>query len=486
MHEVGSKSVYSFNPWEIMEGGPVYYNAVTNVLNNESIKMSRMNGISGSKTPSDWYYVNCYQEDYVNAKIQYCTLINATGEAKTNIPITWGSSAGLTTTYNLIESFIGKVGNNFGVFTRLINDGGGATDLILIDIHDLNGNRKYTPIYESITANPISNLDYSNWMIADIDKDGDNDACVIHSNPTSLICLDSITDNSTETHTFLTNEMSNSDIMEGVFADFDSSTGKIGLATHMGVFAWNETETGNYSSYYSSGLAATISSNIITACMSSLNVYLQCKPMVIYSTPTIGYIWTDTESSNATCGDGVCGLSENLFSCYIDCFESDTGWCFSDADCPTNFPHCINTTGKCVAGFNASQTCVYTSDCGFNEVCYNGYCISSVSGGIDENETVILEGDITDIFESLSNGNSKLKWFMGFIMVVLCCVAVAGSLYSIGVRSGMGWAILGGLFLGIVMATVFGVFPIYILILFIVMCVGVGFMMFKSSSGAGG
>jgi hypothetical protein len=214
--------------------------------------------------------------------------------------------------------------------------------------------------------------------------------------------------------------------------------------------------------------------------------YWAGQPTFALSSTSSGIIIIPEAAIGSVCGNGVQEYGETILSCPQDCIDlTGTGTdCLANSSCPASYPVCLN--GKCVSGFNASRTCNYDNDCAYNEICYSHYCIDAVSGGYTQNQSTILSSSTDDMFNRLTSGSEKIKWILGLIMVIIITSGVAGALWSVGLRSGIGWGVFLGMFLGIIGATVFGLFPIYILILYILLSLGMSIVVFKMSQSGGG
>lgn len=291
------------------------------------------------------------------------------------------------------------------------------------------------PIYwKLISSTPgvvsISTLDYiprSNWVVADYNKDGINEACILENITTSnpyLACYDAFL---TLTNISMPSMNYSSSI---VMADFNKSAPTLGIGTVEGIFyadhAMNTTgfPAGVYSG--NNGTVMTIQQSINTT-----------SPMLIYTDYTLGFVYRD-KGTSITCGNGVCDYTENEFNCASDCASNISGncnisYCCSNSDCSsTLYPICVNHVCTRLNNYNGTLIqCLASSQCPVqNPNCVNGYCINAMLNTSSTNTSTLtptttndlsMASALTDFWLAMAFQSEVIKFFyaMAFLFTGL-------------------------------------------------------------------
>ena len=248
-----------------------------------------------------------------------------------------------------------------------------------INVFDLNGNLIYNDSYLSSSA--VDNNDYSNIVVADFNKDGNNEMCYLTCNRTNYAnfsCYDSdfnevfFQENVTNSYT-----SSGTDYEFGcpnfVLGDFMSEYDNLCMATIEGIFCFNETNhtIHEYDTGYTSGNGTPLVVEI------NNDGYLG----VVYSDNVRGFVITPDFINYSTCGNGICEAWENSFTCSEDCYyippdvEDAEGEyregspCETDDDCTGDLRCEYGVCTKLPGGYE----CTSDSDCLSGE-CLNGKC----------------------------------------------------------------------------------------------------------------
>lgn len=367
------------------------------------------------------------------------------------------------------QSAWGKIGTNFYLFLHATYS---KTSLEMAHIvYDVDMNAKVSPCGNSYC---ISSTNYtSNWAVADFNKDGVNEACMLISNEPSnamtLRCYD---------ESFTTPIINQPCAVQhpdaGLYmADFFPTNSTLGIATGTGIYSTENgacTKKGNSTYTY-----ASISWNQTQAIGFSYGSF--SMPVYVFDDGNTAFIIRDTSSVD-TCGNDVCEDYENAFSCAADCLNITTapGVCSTDIDCPTAYPYCL--LGLCIASeVGTNFTCTFDTDCPYNApFCYEGYCVTAAQVGIPNatgsstaTKNANLDNSI-DFFVDTIFGTSP---YFKFLIAVLTTIGIvfAASRHSDNAMV----VIFIGVF-SIVLFTVLGFIPSYVLILMIVVGLIIAFL----------
>lgn len=272
-----------------------------------------------------------------------------------------------------LSSFIAKIGNSYHIFTykftgnpdskdyysnAFISDLTGETRISVVGIEDTNVTLDWTDVSHKLL---------SNWVVADYDKDGSNEACILTipygSNEIWLQCYEStLSMGDGDIRVNYTGIMRN--VSNFVLADFVPSKSVLGIATREGIFYPDEKvfSTGKNSDF---GYPVTTFRDVESQI-----------PMYVYTDNNEGFIVTSMNVTEWLCGNGICEPPyENQLSCPVDCYEEyeedgikDT-YCKTNADCGEGL--------KCEYGvcskLNFGDECSKDSDC-ISGNCLNGKC----------------------------------------------------------------------------------------------------------------
>ena len=326
-------------------------------------------------------------------------------------------------------------------------------------ISDMEGNKRIDIkgyILKNFTNTPdnITNKLLSNWVVADYDMDGSNEACIlikVGGTEVWLQCYKSsllMSDGDIRVnYSGLIGNVSNF-----VLADFVSTKSVLGIATREGIFYPND-------QVYSTGLDADFGYPIIT--FRDVNSLI---PMYIIVDDEVGYIITSFNVTAVICGNGICEYwaGETELSCPEDCYEDyedeegefrEGSPCETDDDCADGLKCEYGICTK--LGFN--EECTSDDDC-ISGSCINGRCTKpSLWQGIDKSKDQMM-GDDTNTNNLLSIIIMLIvSGLIGYYFVVWGGIA---SLFILAIFFTMvGWLsgfILVGLLIVGVIALVFG------------------------------
>lgn len=402
-----------------------------------------------------------------------CVYFNDTGDdtGVVSPEIAGASNAVTDVLYN--TAIIAKMGNLYRLFVNLHYNK--TLSLHSAYVFDMAGNTLHA---ESIT-NQINAT--SNWMVADFNKDGINDACIVYNDTLTIEQVLNCYDADFLSATYRVNLTGLVNVSTTfVMADYDPSSNFLCLASIEGIICPNSSTTAE--SIYSSGYVYNPDRRLghgITFAIGSSG-----SPMYVYSDDNgLGFIVQNTQIT-ADCGNGICDTFESSFSCPTDCGVLSNQTCVTDSDCPTSYPKCLS--GQCVSGYTGI-TCNFNSDCPYNtSICYAGYCISGVSGGLPPSEAENQQQQ--DIDDSI---NSTLGLIFGtstlFKFIIACFIIISVMVMVAGYTNNHIVILSSGALMMICM-TVLGMMPVYVLVLILIF--GLGIMIFKNfvspTAGNGG
>jgi len=386
----------------------------------------------------------------------YCILLNESGSYNALTTGNILSSSGAVTNIYYASSFIAKMGTLNRIFVMLKYKK--TNDEWVSRVYDTS----FAQLYSS---NAGSTNATSNWMVGDFNKDGVSEACHVlndstQGNSVMFECYD--TNFLNKKANFNVTELMN--ISQGfVMGDFEPSSPYLAVASVEGIFAYNgSTLDLVQSSGYPMSSARNGSSILINSPASG-------SPIMAYVDHSIGFILRNPVVGGS-CGNGICDLFESAFSCPIDCgtVSGANGTCMADSECPVSYPKCL--AGKCVDGFNASETCNYATDCPYNlPLCYAHYCVAAVSGPFNETgaPTGGVNNDevINDTLGVLFGASTMLKFIIGI------CIILAIMLEIAHLVPGSPIAVVLGAVFGLILTTILGLIPVYILILCVLIMV---------------
>lgn len=189
------------------------------------------------------------------------------------------------------------------------------------------------------------------------------------------------------------------------------------------------------------------------------------------------------------CGGGFCTIycpqNCNVNNTYL----SSCSCINSISTCPNGYDACFSN--KCVNNYNATLLCTESSQCPITAgICFSGHCVAAVCGDYNVTTSVTSgavnsgsENALKQLFDAFFQGSVWLKFIIGMIIVIVVAIE-AGNL-----SGGNPFVIsIGGIF-ALVMVSLIGLIPIYVLILCIMLLVIfllVSNVFFPGSSGAGG
>jgi len=244
------------------------------------------------------------------------------------------------------DVFIAKIGNVMRIFqsTTIASLGGSTygTNFTFASIRRLDG----TSLIDISQNSPVG----TNWVVADYNKDGQNEACIIWGSGAvkNFTCYNSLND-------MIVNKAVNTTLhlAQGfVLVDLDNTASTMAIVTATGVYYENGT---TIQPIYLTGITDSIARDGV--------------PITLFSdvAGNVGVAYSDNDitmiikqpSINILCGDGTCQSLENALTCPVDCGSA------------TGTPSTINTTG---------DPCITDDNC-FSGKCQAGFCVLQLSGG---------------------------------------------------------------------------------------------------------
>jgi hypothetical protein len=401
------RNVYEFRPNDNVV--TYYVNSSTIGLSYDLLNNDDYSGTANTRTygNTNIYSVICRGK---NGNNLLCNILDTdTGELIAEIDEFVSGQA--LTDIKITSSYIAKVGNLYRVLISGSFSSISGGNFILVT--DLTGT---VLLQESYTGN-LKN--WSNFVVGDYDKDGDNDACYLERASSNLYftCWDSSFITPTINQTMNTSHMNYSHHI--VVADYNSNEDYLGIGTVEGIFYYS-TSTGTVA-LYNTGVASEGKKGYTMTVTSSAG---SGSPSLIYTDSTLGFIVINPLVSEQ-CGNGVCEDFENAFSCPEDCGVNATGLinetgspCETDADCDS---------GKCQDGFctlnMGGEECTKDSDC-ISGICQNGICTK-------ETYWQLVEQARKDTYGDDDNTKNFISLFIimgGAIAVIMGVVIGFGSL----------------------------------------------------------
>ena len=379
-------------------------------------------GITSSNyLPAGMYYTpQCLSQGSTTNYLS-CNIIDPTGYNQSINSGDLGSASFSITNVYYHSTFIAKMGNAYRIFMNVDYEKNSAFDRYQTIVFDSG----FTQLHKVQGGGDHANQT-SNWIVADYDKDGLNDACyLVNVTPdTYFRCYDAGFNLVKDINVTGTMDISKS----LVFADFNNSKDTLGLATMEGIFYENDAgtdfeefyDTGETSSGYRSGSVVSIPST--------------GSPIYVYVDSTDGFIVRDTEAV-ALCGNGVCDTFENDFTCPADCQVNVTGLlnatgeaCIVDNDCES---------GYCSGGF--CQLKGEYAECTSNDQCLSGTCSNNVCTNPGTWEQI--EASKTEIFGNTTATNNFISIFIT-LAVVITIVIYGKNLMSVALAGVFGFVLL--------------------------------------------
>jgi len=374
-------------------------------------------GISTSRTlgTTRWREPVCLSQGS-SANYYSCHTLNVNAENESISTGDLGSASFAITDIYYNSVFYAKMGNSLRIFLNMDYEKNSAFDRYQTKIFDSS----FTQVLG--VQNDDSSNQTSNWMVADYDKDGISDACLlVNVTPdTYFRCYDSGFNLAVDINVTGVIDISKSCVL----ADFNSTADTLGLACMEGIFYENSSslfnefyDTGETSSGYRSGI--------------TVSTAVSGSPAYIYADGTSGFIVRDS-SATSTCGNDICEAYENSFSCPVDCGVNisqtyDEGEiCTDNTDCDSGY--CLG--GVCTLspeGFGCTSDDQCTSG-----VCSNGECTKPA---VDD----ALEG----FFASMLGNDSETLNFIAILIILVVFVLVTASIFVMTHHAGVS-AVAGG------------------------------------------
>jgi hypothetical protein len=434
-----------------------------------------------SQTVDGLSYASYCGVDIGNNIAGRCYVINQTGYVTSNLSLNWGSGA--VTNLPFYQAGYVKMGN---IYRYIITAKPEKTsNQSKMHVYSVFESTLTTLLNYTGNSNNTNTPYMSDVAVGDWDKDGNIEACYFtndtvfdYNNRLSrFVCYRS--GFYTASYNFTVNRSAINMTFPNHFymVDFNSTSNNKYVATYEGIYDINPTLSRQVqaSSYASSFIAAKTLNPILSYMDNTMFNPLQVKwsgmPILAYADTSVNSFMMYASNMGLYCGDGLCTTGEDMFNCPSDCLIKNvtTGACYTDLQCPVQYPKCLNY--KCVAGFN-SQACVDSSTCPYNaSLCYNGYCVQAVYGGID-NGTIVPgttpgtdSENLDNLWLSLFGGSRVWAFIVGMIlMIVIWIKFVAG----FGLQnSGQAQLIIAAFLL--VLFTVLQFLPIWITLFLIIL-----------------
>lgn len=398
--------------WEVNQS----FTLNSGILPEESANDLDIRQGSSSVFSPDTLKTTVCSRDFTSNTVVYCWVVDNDGQYNGyQLTITLLGSGDITAMY-YSSSFVAKLGNLYRLFVNI--DGYRGAPKSHYGVWDLNENNIFNASISGSGASSVYNTS-SNWMIADYNKDGQNEACIMNTlDQTSTLTLNCYNSGfslvSSDDYSGLFN------VTKGlVMADFNSSESTLGISDGSGIYYPGKTYQ-QFSNNVDRNRSSIVISNPVLG-----------APTVVSSSDTTTFIIYNNELF-AQCGNDVCDDTESAFSCPQDCGVQSDEDCLSDSDCPNSYPTCLSN--KCVSGFLENSTCRFNSDCPYTSpICYAGYCISGISVNTstlqDINDEAGDEQVIRDSFTNLVNmftgGSSFIKFVFGILLLLASVLGLA-------------------------------------------------------------
>lgn len=356
----GSKNIIEFD----LETSTVSTNSNQLIYNFDPPNNYR--GYTTSRISNTEYLgVICSQIDLTNSDIQ-CITVNEDGDRQTTIDMDY--PAIVLNDIRHETSFIAKHGGTYRIFisqyfSSLVNQ----YQSIQHAIYTIDGVEiMRIAQYGDNTVSVNDRYSISNWALADYDKDGDNDACIMYYNLTDdsskFKCYSSTLTEITDLNINETLDL-NSDFVFGItIADYNNSKSTLGVGTVHGVYY---EEGSNLIQEYDSEVIGSTSNN-----GKGISVFTDLVGNVgfAYFDSTQGFLIKNSDTT-VSCGDGICQALENALVCPADCganvtLINETGdMCSVNEDCYTGL--CEN---------NICSLLPFKHECIANNQCLSGEC----------------------------------------------------------------------------------------------------------------
>jgi len=354
------------------------------------------NGLSNFRNPTDdedfYIPIGFYDRDVDSSEEYYGNLLNGTADYLDEYfgENVFGSSE---TNYRDTSDFVAKIGNNYRIFSYRFT-GGGTHIYNSVFISDLSGNNLLYQTSDEVGSEAIADLmnnislkRYSNWAVADYDKDGSNEACFLvklANDEIWLQCYEStLSESNGDIRVNYTSLIGN--VSNFVLADFVPTKNVLGIATKEGIF-YPDDKVFSTDKLAGFGFPITTISNIHSQ-----------VPMYVYTDSDEGFIvYADVELDS--CGNGDCEYWESPLSCcdYDDCLAGNSTRC----NC-CDFPPDVDYEGE----YREGSPCETDDDCEGNLICEYGVCTKLIFGGECEQDSDCLSG------ECLNGYCTKASWW---------------------------------------------------------------------------
>jgi len=188
-------------------------------------------------------------------------------------------------------------------------------------------------------------------------------------------------------------------------------------------------------------------------------------------------------SAVTDCGNGICEIGENQFSCYADCYTGETGNQVPQFSILNGYT-CLNDS-YCLSGICdlISNTCIgksQGSECTLDSECTSGVCENFICTQVD------MKDNIEDWFTRFGFRSALSKILLALVIIVAFTLGAGSTGYGTGGKFG---GALGGfvgfvasLFVTILVFGWLGIWIVFMMVLFVT--VGMVFFL-KFGSGGG-
>jgi len=440
------------------------YSALSNMRFNTQAGINWWNfGESGGifELGGTIYYTLVCGMTYTTNSNMYCNLLKndvygTTTNDKTIIVSGFGAKP---SALKQVNAFMAQLGTSAKIFITVCDDVRGG----FANVYDLSGTIFYNSGFNAYCDDGAG---FSNWAVADYNKDGINEGCYATNGYNLaglpyLYCIDQFG------HALYNTSIGSLENKTYTMAlmDFNSSKSTLGVVFPDGVYYPNATvklekvyDTGlsRNSNYAKIGITFTSLSKINGFWISGNNTGVLVYPTAIY----------------VTCGDGFCDGLENSLTCPLDCSINSTGIlngtgtpCVSSDECSVG--GCV--AGQCqLLGFNAF--CNSNNDC-LSGTCKNGRCTKPTLW-------TSIDASKTENFGDDKPTNNLLS--------LIFMLSIAGILIGVGVRNQSNATVYAGLasffMMGFFFAVVGWLSPFLIFGLVIVLIAIIVFMFMMGGS----
>lgn len=368
---------------------------------------SSLSSVSQTTGAGTIYYTLVCGMTYLTNANMYCNMIKTDiyGNATNSATITMSGFGAKPSALKQVNGFGAKLGSNLKFFVTACDDVRGGFNAV----YDVSGTQIFSSGYNAYCDDQSS---FSNWAVADYNKDGQNEACYVgHSNAAIsngyLYCIDAFA-----------NPLYNTSFGSAAnktyslaLMDFNNSKSTLGVVTVGGVYYPNSTV--ELQKVYNTGespIGVYAKLGITFTGLSQINGFW-------YSGNSVSALVFPTFVS-VVCGDDACDGLENSLTCPQDCSLNSTGILNA-----TGFP-CVNDSdcafGKCL--YNTCSLLGSYEECNSDNDCISGSCIHGKCSKVTLWEQI--DYSKTENFGDDANTNNLLA----FIIMITVAVGIGAAI----------------------------------------------------------